>query len=414
MVPPPLDALLNATASPHPRVRAAAIHGLGNLSDLSTDDDLRCVDRLVELTSDEQVRAAACENIGYRSASRRRAMPSLLALLAGEVDDETRTAVIQTLGNCFLNERDAPPEVVAAVQRLVGHPTPGVSGMARWCLQVLTPAGSPRPEASSGPASPGSVPSREDLQVRLAELQARAEALQKQARNLRRSTLSGGQMAFRWALLLAGLAVLFGGGYWLAGGWGILGAVGLLVVAFFGYALLPPVIRGRAIALGDLRVKVEPPERRVFYRATVAPEMLPATILAEVDRRLLRGSLGGGRLAQSTELLLAEVRRLATERKADRAVPETAWQALPGEANQILLTLARDRLGLTYSFTSSIGGKPTDPEEEEAVTLALVGAGLRGPEGARLATALLAYGDRVALWGRSARAFRAAARSISP
>jgi hypothetical protein len=352
-----VEPLLEATWAPQPLVREAAVHGLGNLEIDDPAARRRCVARLQELLDDAETHAVACENLGFFGAETRLAIPRLVAMLDGELAPEARTAILQTIGNAYLNERDSPAEVRARVAREQESPHPGVKSMAVWCVQVLGP------------------PSKAMHQA------ARAHGP------------SSGTLVMRWLMIVGGAIVLFGGGWWLFGGWGILGAIALPVVAFFGYVLLEPVVIGKLQPLGVLSIAVE--GETVRFHSTLDDDKLPAALLAQLDRLMLRYAMGERLSAMQTKLIAGVRAQLAGE-----AGPRAA----PGAANQPLLTVGRNNLGLTYSFTSSIGGGENVGDKAE-VCLALIGYGLSRPDGKKLAQALQQYCDHVERKGRS-RALR--------
>jgi hypothetical protein len=381
-----VEALLEATRAPQSLVREAAIHGLGNLEIADAAARRRCVERLQELLDDAASRAVACENLGFFGAETRLAIPRMVAMLDGELAPEARTAILQTIGNAYLNERDCPAEVRARVAREQESLHPGVKSMAVWCVQVL------------GPPDP---PSKEELLARYANLQKKAEDLQQRMHQAARAhSPSTSTLMMRWLMIVGGAILLFGGGWWLFGGWGILGAIALPVVAFFGYVVLEPVVVGKMQPLGVLSIAVD--GEVVRFHSTLDDAKLPAALLAQLDRLMLRYALGERLSAPQTKLIAGVRARLASPNEVPRAEP--------GAAGAPLLTVGRNNLGLTYSFTSSIGGGENVGDKAD-VCLALIGYGLSRPDGGKLAQALQQYCDHVERKGRS-RALRSSGKLL--
>jgi hypothetical protein len=241
-------------------------------------------------------------------------------------------------------------------------------------------------------------PSKEELLARYAELQRKTVELQERMREASRVPTS--TLVMRWLMILAGAIVLFGGGWWLAGGWGIAGAAALPVVAFFGYALLGPVVAGATQPLGELFIAVDEGARVVRFRSTLEEARLPAALLAQLDRWVFRHELGPSPNPRQKQLLAAVRAKLTEPEPEPEPEPEKDWRAEPGEAKESLVKLGRNRLGLTYTFSGSIGG-PAPAGDQAEVCLALLGYGLKRPDGQRLAGALRQYCDEVERKGRS-------------
>jgi hypothetical protein len=251
-----------------------------------------------------------------------------------------------------------------------------------------------------------SPPSKEELLERYRELHQKSLELQK--RYAEAARVPTGTLVKRWLLIIAVGIVLFGGGWWLAGGWGIAGAIALLVVTFFGYALLPPLLAGEMQPLGELFISADPGARLVRFRSTAGDAQLAAALLAQLDRWVFRHELGPSPNNRQRQLLAAVRTRLASPGD----VGELGWRAEPGEAKESLIKVGRNRLGLTYTFTSSIGG-PAPAGDEPEVCLALLAHGLQRPDGERLAAAVRSYCDEVEQKGRSSSALRRSAKRLS-
>jgi hypothetical protein len=148
--------------------------------------------------------------------------------------------------------------------------------------------------------------------------------------------------------------------------------------------------------IGDLVIRVDAEARVVHFHSSARYAQLPVVLLAQLDRCVFRWSVGAG-LSAPQRRLLAGVRALL-----DDAADDDGWSAEPGEATRRLLTVGRDRLGVTYTFASSIGG-PDDGSDDPEVCLALLRVGLdeERPDAPRLARALQAYCDTVERSGRS-------------
>jgi hypothetical protein len=250
---------------------------------------------------------------------------------------------------------------------------------------------------------------RQEKLRELQELKQRAEALQQRYAELGREQVSSGQLLLRRLLVFGAPVVLIGLGWWLAGGWGIVAAIVLPIVAFFGYALLGPVLRGKMVSIGTLSVDVDAAARRVRFASTAPDAQLALGLLAQLDRWMFRMSVGSRLNAGQTRMLI-QVRALA-EAQARGGLAEGEWQAEVGAARRELIRFGRDRLGLTYHFISSIGGDHSGDEPE--VCLALVRFGLGREDGAQLAQALLSYCAATERKGeRSPAALRKAARLL--
>jgi hypothetical protein len=175
--PSPVEALLEATRHEAPRVREAAIHGLGNARKMGDADRARAVERLIALLDDpdDRVLAAACENIGYfaHGDARARIVPKLLGLLQGRpraIPDEAREPVIQSLGNAYLGApSQAPHDVKEAIRKETSHPNPKVASIARWASTVFDRTDPPRAPSAGTSEEVLTVP---EAQRRLDELDA--------------------------------------------------------------------------------------------------------------------------------------------------------------------------------------------------------------------------------------------------
>ena len=118
--PAPVEELLQATRAQSPRVREAAVHGMGNSSGLSDGDRARCAARIIERLSDPDTQAAALENIGFFSRYRERFTPVLLQLMRANCRS-AREAAIQSLGNAYLDDPPAPREVIESARAAISH-----------------------------------------------------------------------------------------------------------------------------------------------------------------------------------------------------------------------------------------------------------------------------------------------------
>jgi hypothetical protein len=239
--------------------------------------------------------------------------------------------------------------------------------------------------------------------ARYTRLAEQAEALQKEMN--RRNRTPWGVLVKRWLVLVGGAVALFGGGWWMARGWGLAGAAAVPVVAFFGWVFVPLLVRGEAKVLGELRIDADEEAKVVRFCSTLEDPLLPVALLAQLDRWMIRYSHRSHLTARQSTFLAA------LRAKLDAPV-QGIWRAEQGAAQAPLVIVRRDRLGLTYSMVSWTGLGPRNPGDLPEVCLALIDFGLSRPDRDRLTAALRLYCDEVERKGRSPGALRRAGKLL--
>lgn len=264
-------------------------------------------------------------------------------------------------------------------------------------------------DPGSEPANPADV---EELRRRLEALKRRSENL---VDEMARAAAPPPSVVLRNRIIgVAVLAAVIGVGYAL-GGWvgiavalGALVAVPLLAVVVWHYGR--PLVAGPSRNVGSVAVRLDPEERRAIVHSTFADEDRPIAALAYADRTLLYWSLGW-RLGAAGTSLLASLQALAARSEPSDAAG--AWTLEHGEGGERWIIVSKDRLGMGYSFTGTIGGHRPSPEDVNAACVAFVRDALAADREGRLAEAL---GALCVMWSKppfkGGRAFRAAAKML--
>lgn len=236
---------------------------------------------------------------------------------------------------------------------------------------------------------------REELLARLDETQLRLEKLQ--------ARLDGmGDPAWKVALRIAGVAVVWLGmgalGWWKFGGiWGAIGALLSPFVLLIGGACLyhygDIIVRGRRHPIGVLAVDIMPAARRVTFAWTGSDASLPLGLLAQFDRKVWEWSVS--KRSKEPGIMISTIACEAAEAHL-RGEPTRAgnWTAAPGSCRNESVSLTRDRLGIEYSTHHSMGGPVQDFGQERAATLALIDYGLKQAAGDAFARAVIEIAKR--------------------
>jgi hypothetical protein len=199
---------------------------------------------------------------------------------------------------------------------------------------------------------------------------------------------AGGNVVVRRALLLGGWAAFIGAGAALFGVWGAVGGavapfallLAYAVVSYYGGAL----VRGPSRPVGDLAVRLE--KTAVFFRWSADDATLPLGVLAYLDKEIWRWAAVPATARPGLDLA-KKARAIAEARLSGGAEPSEPPPAQPGEATEIAIRVKRNRSGIGYSFTSSIGGPA---ETRDVAALSLLRYALAQPRGEQVAHATIA------------------------
>ena len=190
--------------------------------------------------------------------------------------------------------------------------------------------------------------------------------------------------------------VVVAAGAWSLGLWGGIGGLLAPVAAFFLYAVGSyyggMLIRGKAQPIGDLSVDLDAGAKRVTFAWSGDDATLPLGLLAHLDLGIWTWA-ATPHLAKPGLWIAAAARECAEIALKGKPVPISDWIATQGAARERAVMVVRDRLGVGYGYTSSIGGPKPSNEETREMQLALIDHGLARPDGAAFARAVVAIAD---------------------